>query len=305
MHLRIGARSSPLAIKQVEIFIEHFRNSKEIISTLGKNREDFTYEIIKINTKGDKITDKALYNIGGKALFLKELEYALSNDEIDIAVHSLKDVPGMMSEEFRLGCFIGRDYPFDAFLSIKYQSILELPIGARVGTCSPRRIVSLRQLRPDLNIGVLRGNIGTRIKKLSDDEFDAIILAEAGLRRLNLWDNNFCYRIASDVMIPAIGQGIIVAQALVSRVDLLALFEKCERQNFVEKLLFEREFLRLLSADCDSPVAAFIDGSYGSGGYIGHFMYAKTIGATPKFITAKLPSLDLEIARDMAQKILL
>jgi hydroxymethylbilane synthase len=290
MNLRIGSRSSPLALKQVEIFV----------STL-KEKFEFSYEIVPIKTSGDLIQNKPLYDIGGKALFLKELEFELKNKTIDIAIHSLKDVPGDLPEEFILACYIGREYPNDAFISEKYKSINQLPLNAKVGTCSPRRIVSLKYLRPDLEVLPLRGNIETRLKKLRDENFDAIILAEAGLRRSNVWNSEICYSINPEEIIPAVGQGIIAAEILSDRHDLIEILSRIKFQ-YKKQINIEREFLKTLSADCDSPVAAHILGDNGINK--GLFMYAKTFEDKPVFITKNIDLDDATVGKIIATEIL-
>lgn len=289
MKLRIGSRSSPLALRQVEIFVSQL-----------KQKFDFSYEIVKVKTSGDLIQNKPLYDIGGKALFLKELEAELLSKNIDVAIHSLKDVPGEISSEFSLSCFIGREYPLDSFISLKYKSLSDLPDYAKIGTCSPRRIVSIKKLRPDLNIFPLRGNIETRIKKLYTEDLDAIILAEAGLRRMNLWHSDICYPISPEEIIPAIGQGIITAQILSEREDLKEKLSQI-KFDYDFELKVERDFLRYLSADCDSPVACYV--SNDNGIMKGMFMYAKSFQDKPNIIIENLNRDEFGIGERLAKKI--
>lgn len=248
MHLKIGSRQSQLAVTQAEIFCKE-------LDKVG----NFTYEIIKIKTSGDKILDKPLYDIGGKALFLKELEDALIKSEIDIAVHSLKDVPGQISDQFFIGGYIKRDSPFDALISFKnYKSIHDLPPNSVIGTSSPRRMAMMKKIRPDLKLEFIRGNINSRIEKLRNGQYDAIILAAAGIKRLNMWDENFCTIIPVDEVIPAVGQGVIAAEILSSRsdlIDILNLLSDSETKICSE---IEREFLSFLNADCKTPLASYI-----------------------------------------------
>lgn len=248
MHLKIGTRSSKLALEQTEIFIDKL---KTIVS--------FTYEIVKIKTTGDKIIDKPLYEIGGKALFLKELEEEIYNDNIDIAVHSLKDVPGVVDNSFYVSGFIGRSHSFDSFLSFKYKNILDLDNAAIVGTSSPRRIAFLKRIRPDLKIVNLRGNINSRIEKLKSGNFDAIILAESGLRRLDLYDKEYCYPIELSHMIPAVGQGVICAEVKSDNAELKNLMDELSDKSISELVKIERDYLKAVDADCDTPVAAYIE----------------------------------------------
>lgn len=247
MHLRIGTRGSKLALYQTRVFIDKLLSIKE-----------FTYEVVEIKTTGDKITDKPLYEIGGKALFLKELEEELNLNRIDIAVHSLKDVPGVIDNKFYISGFIGREFPHDCLISFKYNSINDLETGATVGTSSPRRIAFLKKYRPDLNILNLRGNVPTRIEKLKSGEFDAIILAESGIRRLDLYDSEYCSKIVESDMIPAVGQGVICAQVKADNKEIIELIDKVTDTQIKRLVEIERGFLKLINADCDTPVACYV-----------------------------------------------
>lgn len=247
MHLKIGSRGSPLALVQTNIFINAL-----------KKFHDFTYEIIKVKTTGDLILDKPLYDIGGKALFLKELEEALLDKKIDLAVHSLKDVPGIIDDRFMLGCFLEREYPQDCLISKKYKNIKELKSDSVIGTSSPRRAAFIKQIRPDLNILHIRGNINSRLERLVKGEFDAIILAEIGLRRLNLYDPTFCNPIPVDDMIPAVGQGVITCEILKENNMLKEILNKINDKASEFSVSIEREFLETLQADCKTPVAGYV-----------------------------------------------
>ncbi|MDX2049703.1 MAG: hydroxymethylbilane synthase [Rickettsiaceae bacterium] len=290
MKLKIGTRSSALAIKQTEIFINHL---KKYLS--------FEPEIIKIKTTGDIVTSKPLYEIGGKALFLKELEEGLLNQEIDIAVHSLKDVPGKIDPKFTLSCFIGREYPADAIISKKAKSLNELPYGSRVGTSSPRRIAFIKKARPDIDILGLRGNIDTRIRLLMEDRYDAIILAESGLKRLSMWDSAICTRLDINEFIPAVGQGIIVAEILTNNTNLNTLLKtSCPPENY-PLISMERSFLEELSANCDTPVAAYITSQNDT--YTGRFMYAKNLDSNPNTITRYLDEISEANGKKIAKEL--
>ncbi|WP_232219514.1 hydroxymethylbilane synthase, partial [Hydrogenivirga sp. 128-5-R1-1] len=178
LKIRIGTRKSKLALWQANFVAEQ----------LKKHFPELEVELIKITTKGDKILDVPLAKVGGKGLFVKEIEEAMLRNEIDIAVHSLKDVPTYFPEGLGLVAITKREDPRDAFLSVKYSSLKELPEGAVVGTSSLRRKVQLKINRPDLQIKDLRGNVDTRIRKLEEGQYDAVILAYAGLKRLGLED---------------------------------------------------------------------------------------------------------------------
>ncbi len=196
--IRIATRKSPLALWQAE-HIQHL---------LHKSYPDLDVELHKLSTQGDKIVDSPLAKIGGKGLFVKELEYSLLNNEADIAVHSMKDVPVDLPDGLHLGVVLEREEPRDAFVSNHFSRLEELPQGARVGTASLRRQCQLAALRPDLEIINLRGNVGTRLKKLDDGHYDAIILASAGLIRLGL-EQRIAQQIPVEQFLPAIGQGVI------------------------------------------------------------------------------------------------
>jgi hydroxymethylbilane synthase len=244
MHIKIGTRKSKLAIAQAQ----------EVADLLTAMHH--TYEIITILTTGDKIKDKNLYDIGGKALFLKEIEEALLRKDIDIAVHSFKDVPGQIPENLRIASVLERKTPNDMLLSFTANSIANLPQGAKVGTSSVRRKAQLLNQRPDLEILNCRGNITFRIEKLFARQYDAIILAAAGLERLNIVDPTYCNSIPEEQMLPAVAQGII---ALEVRYDDLIMLEICKAMNHKmtwDLVKAERGFLETMNADCSTPLAA-------------------------------------------------
>lgn len=253
MHLKIGTRGSQLAVTQTKIYIEKLQNIAK------KNNKNFSYEIIKIKTKGDKILNKPLYDIGGKALFVKELENALELGDIDLAIHSLKDIPGVVDQKFYIGGYICRRYPYDCLISKDAQQISQLKYGALVGTSSPRRKAFLHKLRPDLKINNLRGNINSRLAKFKEGLFDAIILAEAGIRRCELFDDNIMSPISPKEIIPAVGQGVLCAQVLSDNQDMVDFLQNVTDKIIEKQVLTERAFLAKVNADCDTPVAAYID----------------------------------------------
>ncbi len=195
--IRLGSRGSTLALWQAE----HVR--AEVERHTGRN-----VEITKIRTTGDVILDVPLSKVGGKGLFVKEIEEALLSNRIDFAVHSMKDVPTDLPDRLEISCITRREDPRDAFLSVNFARFEDLPKGARVGTSSLRRQTQLLSLRPDLSIGQLRGNLDSRIRKMEEGQYDAILLAAAGLRRLG-WEGKICQYLPVDVSIPAIGQGAL------------------------------------------------------------------------------------------------
>lgn len=243
MLIRIGTRASKLALVQAQLVADKI---------------PYDYEIIPIKTSGDIQITKPLYDLGGKALFLKELEEALIEGKIDIAVHSLKDVPGILPTEFELGAILERADPRDVLISKQASSILELPKEAVVGTSSPRRIAYLKHLRPDLKIVNIRGNVETRFRKVIDNEVDATILAYAGLQRLGMIEDELCHPMRTEEILPAIGQGAIAIEILKSRTqELKHICQILNHKETADLLLAERGFLEHLDADCKTPAAAY------------------------------------------------
>ena len=193
----IATRESRLALWQAE----H-------VKALLETRLGWQVELLGMTTLGDQILDRSLSKVGGKGLFVKELEVALQEGRADIAVHSLKDVPMDLPDGFALACVMTREDPHDAFVSNKYAALAELPHGAVVGTSSLRRLVLLKNLRPDLKIEPLRGNLDTRLRKLDEGQYDAIVLAAAGLKRLEM-PERIRSTFATTDMLPAAGQGAL------------------------------------------------------------------------------------------------
>lgn len=197
--LKIATRKSPLALWQAEF----------VKSKLETIYPDLKVELVKMTTQGDQILNSPLSKIGGKSLFIKELEVGIMEGRADIAVHSMKDVPYELPQGFEIGAILERESPFDAFVSNDFNSIQDLPVGARLGSCSLRRIVQVKALRPDLEILDLRGNVNTRLKKLDDGEYDAIILACSGLARLG-FDNRIKQDLSPDDSLPAVDRKSVV-----------------------------------------------------------------------------------------------
>jgi hydroxymethylbilane synthase len=244
--LRIGSRGSQLALWQ----------ANHVARLLREHGHTVEIEIIK--TTGDKITDVALAKVGTKGMFTKEIEEALAEKRVDLAVHSLKDVPTELAPEFELAAIMKREDPRDAFISVKYSALDDLPRGARVGTSSLRRQCQLKAMRPDLEVFPLRGNVDTRLRKLESGEYDAIILAAAGVHRLGL-DQHVRSRISADVMCPAVGQG---ALAIEIRHDdaatrkLLAFLNDAATRDAIE---CERALLGALGGGCQVPIGAYAE----------------------------------------------
>jgi len=244
--LRIGSRGSQLA----------FWQANHVAALLREQGHTVEIEIIK--TTGDKITDVALAKVGTKGMFTKEIEEALADHRVDLAVHSLKDVPTELAPEFTLAAIMKREDPRDALISVKYSALDDLPRGARVGTSSLRRQCQLKAMRPDLEIFPLRGNVDTRLRKLESGEYDAIILAAAGVHRLGL-DQHVRSRIAAEVMCPAVGQG---ALAIESRRDDGSTFSFLAFLNHADTRLAiecERALLGALGGGCQVPIGAYAE----------------------------------------------
>ena len=244
--LKIATRQSPLALWQANY----------VKNRLQQLYPDLTIELVPMVTKGDVILDSPLAKIGGKGLFVKELENALLNKEADIAVHSMKDVPMQFPEGLGLAVICQREDPRDAFVSHSYRTFAELPQGAVVGTSSLRRQCQLKALRPDLDIRSLRGNVGTRLSKLDNGDYDAIILASAGLIRLGLAD-----RIASFIdveqSLPAAGQGAVGIECRTDDAQLQALLAPLADAKTTYCVLAERAMNNHLQGGCQVPIGGY------------------------------------------------
>lgn len=251
--LRLATRESTLALWQTNY----------VAKLLRLAHPDLIVELVPMTTRGDQLLDVSLSKIGGKGLFLKELEVAMHEGRADAAVHSLKDVPMQLDDEFELAAVLKRDNPFDAFISANYASLDELPIGATVGTSSQRRQVQLKQLRPDIQIKDLRGNINTRLAKCANGDFDAIILACAGLERLGL-QSQIRQELKPDIWWPAVAQGAIAIESLSAKPEVSALFAALNDKPTELRVRAERAMNKELHGSCQVPVAAYaeIDGEH-------------------------------------------
>jgi hydroxymethylbilane synthase len=246
--LKIATRKSPLALWQTD----HVREA------LRRLYPEQLIEIVEITTQGDKILDTPLATIGGKGLFVKELENSLLAGQADMAVHSMKDVPVELPRGLILSVIMSREEPYDAFVSNHYPNLAALPLGAIVGTSSLRRQSQLLALRPDLSIRPLRGNVGTRLQKLDRGEFDAIVLAVAGLKRLGMGER-IRERLTADIILPAIGQGAIGIEC---REDDRVTQERIAPLNdYVtqQRLKAERAINQRLGGGCQVPIAGFAE----------------------------------------------
>jgi hydroxymethylbilane synthase len=246
--IRIATRRSPLALWQAEFVRDEL---------LSRN-PGLQVELVGIATRGDKILDTPLAKIGGKALFVKELEVAMLEGEADIAVHSMKDVPMEFPDGLYLPVICSREDPRDAFVSNRYQSLDELPQGARVGTASLRRQCQLLAIRPDLQIGSLRGNVGTRLGKLDSGEFDAIVLASAGLIRLQL-QHRIAQFLPTELSLPAGGQGAVGIECRRDDQRVLELLQALHHTDTADRVICERALNKHLQGGCQVPIACFAE----------------------------------------------
>ena len=244
--LRIATRKSPLALWQAEY----------VKSQLQKHHPQLAVELIKITAEGDKILDVALSKVGGKGLFVKELELAMQAGEADLAVHSMKDVPMQLPEGFALPVICPREQPTDAFVSNDYAHLDDLPKGAVVGTSSLRRQAQILAYRPDLQIEFLRGNVGTRLNKLDDGQYQAIILASAGLLRLGL-AARIRHAIAPEISLPAVGQGAVGIETRAGDQRIEQLLLPLRDQPTTLRVTAERAMNRKLNGGCHVPIAGF------------------------------------------------
>ena len=245
--LIVGSRRSKLALTQSQQFIEKL---KFIDPSLD-------IEIKEIVTKGDKIVDKQLSKVGGKGLFVKEIQNELFNKEIDMAIHSLKDVPSMIPDGLTLGCIPDREIPFDAYIAKNHIPLQELSEGSIVGTSSLRRGAQILSKYPHLKIKWIRGNIDTRLKKLETEDYDAIILAAAGLKRMGWSDNIVTTYLDRDLWLPAIGQGALGIECRSDDKELLDLLSKVHNHDVAQCVTAERTFLSEMDGSCQVPIGGY------------------------------------------------
>jgi hydroxymethylbilane synthase len=280
-NLVIATRESRLALWQAEHVKALLEQSGHAVTLLG------------MTTRGDQILDRSLSKVGGKGLFVKELETALEEGRADLAVHSLKDVPMDLPEGFALACVMEREDPRDALVSPKYASLEELPQGAVVGTSSLRRVVLLRALRPDLKIEPLRGNLDTRLRKLDEGHYDAIVLAAAGLKRLGL-----AQRIRQSFepaqMLPSAGQGALAIEVRSERADLLELLAPLADQRTWMAVAAERAVSRAMGGSCSMPLAAHAT-------FSGEYLQLSAAWGEPEGSTALVRAMDAAAVADVEQ----
>jgi len=259
--LRIATRRSQLALWQAE----------HVAALLRSAHPALAVELVPMSTQGDRVQDRALAEVGGKGLFVKELEVAMQEDRADIAVHSMKDVPSELPPGFCITAVLPRANPHDAFISRKFARFSELPAGARVGTSSPRRQAQLRHARRDLRLELLRGNVDTRLRRLDEGGLDAILLACAGLERLGI-AHHVTEELDLELSLPAVGQGVIGIECREDDAASRAALAALHHEESFTRLRAERAFAATLGGSCHSPIAAHAtleDGILTVRGFIG------------------------------------
>ena len=246
MNVRIATRKSALALWQAEHVAERIRGLPDVAGV----------ELVPMSTRGDEVLDRSLQKIGGKGLFIKELEVAMADGRADIAVHSMKDVPAEMPDGFAIAAVLPRANPRDALVSASADSLASLPDAAVIGSSSLRRQAQLLAARPDLRVRPLRGNVNTRLAKLDEGRYDAIILACAGLERLGM-AARIAAELSPDDILPAAAQGVIGIECRADRDDLRGLLARLEHAPTQQTTAAERAVARRLEASCQSPVASY------------------------------------------------
>lgn len=267
--IRVGTRGSLLARTQTGMVVDDLRRANPEIE----------FELVIVKTTGDTDQKTSLASFGFQGVFIKELEDALYRDEIDLAVHSLKDVPHSLPAPMTLAAFIKREDPRDVLISKGDVSFEQLPQGAVIGTGSPRRILQLKKLRPDLQFKELRGNIDTRLSKVHEGDYDAVILASAGLNRIGYQDKVSQY-FEFDQMIPAIAQGIITIETRANDAESIQVARSVEDESARQEALIERRWMERLGGGCKAPMAAIAQAEGGQLSFtsvLGHGDYSQTL----------------------------
>lgn len=292
--IRIATRKSPLAMWQAEY----------VRDRLLEAHPGLQVELLGMTTQGDKILDSPLAKIGGKGLFVKELEVSMLEGESDIAVHSMKDVPVAFPDGLHLAVICEREDPRDAFVSNRFATLTDLPQGARVGTSSLRRQCQIRALRPDLKILDLRGNVNSRLRKLDDDEYDAIILAAAGLIRLGFHDRITQF-IDTDTSLPAIGQGAVGIECRSGDARINALLAPLNHRPTQIRVLAERAMNNRLEGGCQVPIGghATLDGdAIHLRGLVGEPDGSKIISGEVRGLASDAEALGIKLADDLLSR---
>ena len=292
--LRIATRESPLALWQAEFVREQIQNLCPGLAV----------ELIGMKTEGDRILDKPLSEVGGKGLFLKELEQQLLDRSADIAVHSMKDVTIDLPPGLKLAVILQRSDPRDVLIANHYAKLSELPEGARVGTSSLRRQSQLRAKRPDLVVKSLRGNVGTRLRKLDDQDYDGIILAAAGISRLML-EHRVREYLPAEIMLPAVGQGAIGIETRSDDAEVQRILQPLNDSDTVFQLTAERAFSRRLYGGCQLPIAAYAEVSGNElylRGLVGSIDGREIVAGENRGNNSEAENIGLQLAETLLQK---
>lgn len=292
--IRIATRKSALAMWQAEY----------VRDQLLAHHPSLNVELVPMSTQGDRILDTPLAKIGGKGLFIKELEIAMLEDRADIAVHSMKDVPVAFPDSFGLHAICERENPFDAFVSNRFATIDDLPEGAIVGTSSLRRQCQIRKYRPDLQIRDLRGNVNTRLAKLDKGEYDGIILAAAGLIRLNM-EARIAQQLPPEVSLPAVGQGAVGIECRNDDIELINLLRALNHNETETRVKAERAMNARLEGGCQVPIGSFAqiqDGQIQLRGMVGkpdgtRLLFANASGDATHAVTLGIEVADALLAQ--------
>ncbi|MBF8378763.1 hydroxymethylbilane synthase [Alicyclobacillus mali] len=246
--LRVATRRSALALTQ----------TNHVVELLKRVARGVEFELVPIRTRGDEIVDRALSEVGGKGLFVADIEQAIATGQADLAVHSLKDVPFELREGLTIGAVPRREDPRDALVSRAGQMLVELPPGARIGTSSLRRQAAIRRLRPDLRVDTLRGNIDTRLRRLAEGQFDAIVLAVSGLHRLGL-DDKITEYLPVHQFVPAVGQGALAVECRADDDEVMRYLAAISDPDTTRAVEAERAFLSRVEGSCQVPIGAYAE----------------------------------------------
>lgn len=292
--IRIATRKSPLALWQAE----------EVARQLKIHHPEIEVELVTMTTQGDKILDTPLAKIGGKGLFVKELEVGMLQGDADIAVHSMKDVPMHLPEGLHLSVIMERENPTDAFVSNKFDKLEDLPLNAKVGTCSMRRQTQLKENRPDIEILDLRGNVNTRLTKLDNGDYDAIILASAGLIRLG-FEDRIKHNIDTENSLPAIGQGAVGIECREDDPEINELLAPLYHEKTAICVKAERALNERLNGGCQVPIGGFaelIDNQIKLRGLIGYPDGSKIFRSEKLDSIENAESLGISVAEDLLKQ---
>ncbi len=295
--LRIGTRGSPLALTQTGTVVDALKKEHPFLRQKG------AIEMVVITTTGDRVQNRLLSEIGGKGMFTKELDEALLNSQIDIGIHSMKDMPTFLPENIALHAIMPREDVRDALVSAKHASFNDLPQGATLGTASLRRKSQVLIARPDLSVIPLRGNVDTRLKKITEGEADATLLAYAGLKRLGK-ENVATEILETDVMLPAVGQGSLSATCRMDDPGANAVLAGLGEPPATAAIIAERAMLVLLDGSCHTPIAGLARPD-GKGNIDMHGRISRPDGTGSAHVTASAPLTDAqELGRSLAEDLL-